>query len=192
MSPFIETLFQGQDDSLTTRIQHQPNFNLQKCLQKIHMQYSNPSGRKKNESSNSQLGQCGKTCRKLKPFATVHSQKTAVHRSNEAVQILSSGKEQARMFFSSLALSCCIAGLWQLSLNFTTLWDRRGIELHSPQKVGKRCIQNHSKSFKIIVSKYLPRRFSVCLHSTLRNAARASLVVKLSEHRGFPADGENR
>lgn len=70
--------------------------------------------------------------------------------------------------FSSLALSCCIAGLWQLSLNSTTLWDRRGIELHSPQKVGKRCIQNHSKSFKIIVSKYLPRRFTVCLHSTLQ------------------------
>ena len=66
-----------------------PNSTCKKCLQKIYMQYSNPSGRKKNESSNSQLGQCGKNYRKLKPFATVHPQKTAVHRSNEAVQILS-------------------------------------------------------------------------------------------------------
>lgn len=163
------------------------------------MQYSNPSGRKKHESSNSQARITG-SWNRLQPSTPKKQQSIGRMKRSKSFQWRGASgrnyenvghwelKNPGQGCFSSLALSCCIAGLWQLSLNSTTLWDCRGIELHSPQKVGKRCIQNHSKSFKITVTKYLPRRFTVCLHSTLRNAARASLVVKLSEHRGFPAE----
>lgn len=61
-------------------------------------------GEKKKQSSNSQLGQCGKNYRKLKPFATVHPQKTAVHRSNEAVQILSVERSKRQKLWKCRAL----------------------------------------------------------------------------------------
>ena len=167
------------------------------------MQYSNPSGREKTNLPTVNLDNAARIAgnwNSLQPSTPKKQQSIGRMKRSKSFQWRGASgrnyenvrhwelKNPGQGCFSSLALSCCIAGLWQLSLNSTTLWDRRGIELHSPQKVGKRCIQNHSKSFKIIVTKYLPRKFTVCLHSTLRNAALASLVVKLSEHRGFPAE----
>lgn len=154
------------------------------------MQYSNPSGRKKKTNlptvNLDNAARITGSWNRLQPSTPKKQQSIGRMKRSKSFQWRGASgrnyenvghwelKNAGQGCFSSLALSCCIAGLWQLSLNSTTLWDRRGIELHSPQTVGKRCIQNHSKPLSPSTYREGLRYVSIQLSETLPSPALSS------------------